>query len=82
MPEHVLSDVCVWQPNHTQKFLQTWNSLFVTNENLKIFLMNIEAFSTRKGVEVAEKFLLSQTVLMAIDESTTIKVKMQNEQKP
>ena len=75
MPEHVLSDVCVWQPNHTQKFLQTWNSLFVTNENLKIFLMNIEAFSTRKGVEVAEKFLLSQTVLMAIDESTTIKSK-------
>ena len=75
MPEHVLSDVCVWQPNHTQKFLQTWISLFVTNENLKIFLMNIEAFSTRKGVEVAEKFLLSQTVLMAIDESTTIKSK-------
>ena len=75
MPEHVLSDVCVWQPNHTQKFLHTWNNLFTQNFNLKIFLMNIEAFSTRKGVEVAEKFLLSQTVLMAIDESTTIKSK-------
>jgi SNF2 family DNA or RNA helicase len=68
MPEHVLTDICVWQPNHTQKFLQTWKNLFVPNDNLKIFLMNIEAFSTRKGVEVAEKFLLAHTVLMAIDE--------------
>ena len=75
MPEHVLTDICVWQPNHTQKFLQTWKSLFIPNDNLKIFLMNIEAFSTRKGVEVAEKFLLAHTVLMAIDESTTIKSK-------
>ena len=37
--------------------------------------MNIEAFSTRKGVEVAEKFLLAHSTLMAIDESTTIKSK-------
>ena len=75
MPEHVLSDVCVWQPNHTQKFLHTWNNLFTQNFNLKLFLMNIEAFSTRKGVEVAEKFLLAHSTLMAIDESTTIKSK-------
>jgi SNF2 family DNA or RNA helicase len=75
MPEHVLADICVWQPNHTQKFLKTWKNLFLPNYNLKIFLMNIEAFSTRKGVEVAEKFLLAHTCLMAIDESTTIKSK-------
>ena len=75
MPEHVLADICIWQPNHTQKFLTTWKKLFEDNYNLKIFLMNIEAFSTRKGVEVAEKFLLAHTVLMAIDESTTIKSK-------
>jgi len=75
MPEHVLADICIWQPNHTQKFLTTWKKLFENNYNLKIFLMNIEAFSTRKGVEVAEKFLLGHSTLMAIDESTTIKSK-------
>jgi SNF2 family DNA or RNA helicase len=75
MPEHVLHDICIWQPNHTQKFLQTWNTMFAQDYNLKIFLMNIEAFSTRKGVEVAEKFLLGHSCLMAIDESTTIKSK-------
>jgi len=75
MPEHVLHDICIWQPNHTQKFLQTWKTMFAQDYNLKIFLMNIEAFSTRKGVEVAEKFLLSHSCLMAIDESTTIKSK-------
>ena len=75
MPEHVLADICIWQPNHTQKFLTTWKKLFEDNYNLKIFLMNIEAFSTRKGVEVAEKFLLAHSTFMAIDESTTIKSK-------
>ncbi len=35
--------------------------------------MNIEAFSTKKGYKIAEKFLLSHSALMAIDESTTIK---------
>ena len=75
MPDHVLADICIWQPNHTQKFLNTWKKLFEDNYNLKIFLMNIEAFSTRKGVEVAEKFLLAHSTLMAIDESTTIKSK-------
>ena len=47
--------------------------LFIHNEDLVIFLMNIEAFSTKKGMRIAEKFLLAHSALMAIDESTTIK---------
>ena len=35
--------------------------------------MNVEAFSTQKGVAFAEKFLSCHNTLMAIDESTTIK---------
>jgi SNF2 family DNA or RNA helicase len=35
--------------------------------------MNVEALSTDKGVKFASKFLNSHKVLMAIDESTTIK---------
>ena len=35
--------------------------------------MNVEAFSTQKGVDFAGKFMLSHRTLMVIDESTTIK---------
>jgi len=35
--------------------------------------MNVEAFSTKKGVEFAKKFLSCHTSLIGIDESTTIK---------
>ncbi len=35
--------------------------------------MNVEAFSTKKGLEFATKFLNCHNTLMAIDESTTIK---------
>jgi hypothetical protein len=35
--------------------------------------MNVEALSTSKGTQFATKFLNSHRVLMAIDESTTIK---------
>jgi len=47
--------------------------LFEQGENLHILIMNVEAFSTTKGVEFAEKFLSCHNTLMAIDESTTIK---------
>tara|TARA_R110000765_G_scaffold89125_1_gene170205 strand:- start:80 stop:1171 length:1092 start_codon:yes stop_codon:yes gene_type:complete len=35
--------------------------------------MNVEAFSTKRGVEFAYKFLRSHKTLMVVDESTTIK---------
>ena len=35
--------------------------------------MNVEAFSTKKGVDFAAKFLNCHNTYMAIDESTTIK---------
>ena len=42
-------------------------------EGLHILIMNVEAFSTTKGMEFANKFLSCHETLMAIDESTTIK---------
>ena len=35
--------------------------------------MNVEAFSTKKGLEFATKFLRCHKSIMAVDESTTIK---------
>ena len=42
---------------------------------LKIFIMNVEAFQTNKGIDFAEKFLNTSVgrSLIGIDESTTIK---------
>ena len=48
---------------------------------LHILVMNVEALSTDKGVKFATKFLNSHKVLMAIDESTTIKTPQLKEQK-
>jgi hypothetical protein len=47
--------------------------LFEVEESLHILIMNVEAFSTTKGMEFANKFLSCHETLMAIDESTTIK---------
>ena len=73
MPEHVLYNVVTWSPSQTKKQDTENRKLFKHGEELVIFLMNIEAFSTKKGLKIAEKFLLSHSALMAIDESTTIK---------
>ena len=73
MPEHVLYQTITWSPAQTKKQQAELKKLFIHNEDLVIFLMNIEAFSTKKGMKIAEKFLLSHSALMAIDESTTIK---------
>ena len=73
MPEHVVYQIVTWSPSNTKKQQQENAKLFKHGEELVIFLMNIEAFSTKKGLVIAEKFLLSHSALMAIDESTTIK---------
>ena len=48
-------------------------AMFKSDEDLHICIMNVEAFSTKKGLEYAWKFLNSHRSLMGIDESTTIK---------
>ena len=47
--------------------------LFKIDYDLHILIMNVEAFSTKKGLEFATKFLSCHKTLMAVDESTTIK---------
>ena len=63
----------VWQPNLTQKQMLKMQSIMESTDDLKIFIMNTEAFSTEKGVKYAEKFLLGNKAMFVIDESTTIK---------
>ena len=71
--DHVENKAILWQSLINKKQEEKLKSLFTVDENLHILIMNVEAFSTDKGVKFAQKFMLSHKTLMAVDESTTIK---------
>jgi SNF2 family DNA or RNA helicase len=73
LPNHIENVSVLWQANITKKQQEKLETLFEIETALHILVMNVEAFSTDKGVKFASKFLNSHKVLMAIDESTTIK---------
>ena len=71
--KHIENVTVLWQANITKTQQEKLESLLEIETALHILVMNVEAFSTEKGVKFASKFLNSHKVLMAIDESTTIK---------
>tara|TARA_R100001460_G_scaffold8193_1_gene20362 strand:+ start:119 stop:1549 length:1431 start_codon:yes stop_codon:yes gene_type:complete len=73
LPNHIENVTVLWQSNITKTQQEKLESLFEIETALHILVMNVEAFSTDKGIKFASKFLNSHKVLMAIDESTTIK---------
>ena len=73
MPDHVERDVAVWNPAPTVKQKTELMKLFEVSPELKILVVNVEAFSTKKGVAFVERFILAHNTLIAVDESTTIK---------
>ena len=73
LPDHIENVTVLWQPLINKKQQSKLNTLFEISNDLHILIMNVEAFSTDKGVKFAKRFLLSHNTLMAVDESTTIK---------
>ena len=73
LAKHVEHRTVLWQATINKKQQKLLDTLFVPGEDLHILIMNVEAFSTQKGVEFAGKFLNCHNTFMAIDESTTIK---------
>ena len=73
LPDHVVYRMAIWSPNPRKAEQKAMDELFTVTEDLKILVMNVEAFSTAKGTAYAKRFLLVHNALMAIDESTTIK---------
>ena len=70
LPDHIEKKIGFWQ---TKPDAPDMKAMFKSDEDLHICIMNVEAFSTKKGLEYAWKFLSSHRSLMGIDESTTIK---------
>ena len=73
LPSHVVYRMALWSPSPRKAEQKAMDELFTVTEDLKILVMNIEAFSTVKGTAYAKRFLLVHNAMMAVDESTTIK---------
>ena len=75
LPDHVEHTKVLWDPSITKKKQMELDTLFDGGEDLKILIMNVEAFSTKKGLDFAHSFLniFVGKALLGIDESTTIK---------
>jgi SNF2 family DNA or RNA helicase len=73
IPDHIEKTMVLWESTAGKSKEKELNSLFKSSYDLHILIMNVEALSTKKGKQFAEKFLSCHKTLMAIDESTTIK---------
>jgi len=73
IPEHIQYEMVVWSPEKTQKKQKELEILKKVTDNLVLFIMNVEALSTKRGFEQADKFLFTHRAILAVDESTTIK---------
>ena len=73
MPEHIEYKTAIWNPAPNKKQKKDLVELFESCYELKILIINVEAFSTKKGVAYVSRFILGNLCMMAVDESTTIK---------
>ena len=74
LPNHIYKKVVLWKSSDkSEKQKKLLNTLFETGLDLHILIMNVEALSTKNGVDFAARFINSHKTMMAVDESTTIK---------
>jgi SNF2 family DNA or RNA helicase len=73
MPEHISYKMACWNPTPRKAEKMEMDAMFNAVDDMRILIMNIEAFSTEKGQQFAKVFLRVTDAFMAIDESTTIK---------
>ncbi len=73
VPDYIEKSILAWKPNITTKYEQELKAIRDVNDyKFKIFIMNVESLSTKKGIYYAKLFLTSKS-MMIVDESTTIK---------
>ena len=73
LASHIKPKMVMWTASASKTKEKEYQTLFETGFDLHVLIMNVEAFSTKKGTEFAFKFLRSHKTLMVVDESTTIK---------
>ena len=80
LSDHIEYKIAYWSSPLTEKIKKDIKAIWQGDFDLHIFVMNIEALSTKKGLEVAKRFIFNhkngihnEGSLLAIDESTVIK---------
>ena len=73
VPDYIEKKVLAWKQSTSQKYKAQLKDIINGDDyKLKIMVMNVEAFSTKKGTDFARLFLIGRS-MMIVDESTTIK---------
>jgi SNF2 family DNA or RNA helicase len=73
LASHIQHKMVLWTASTSKTKDKEYQQLFESDYDLHILVMNVEAFSTKKGIDFASKFLRTHKTIMAVDESTTIK---------
>ena len=73
LPDRIKHQVAVWNPSVTKGNKTMLKEFLAPSEELRVFLMNVEALSTEKGKKYLQALLKASTALLAVDESTAIK---------
>jgi len=73
MHDSIRHKVYVWKANLNKKETEMLRESVTDRQRLRIILVNVEAFATKKVLQYLEKVAHRSKILLAIDESTTIK---------
>jgi len=73
LPEHIKIKMANWNAAPKKKEKIALDKVMDVSHDLRILIMNVEAFSTKKGAKFAASFVINSRCFMVIDESTTIK---------
>jgi len=73
LPSHVQHKTVLWTASTSKAKDKEYRQLFESDDDLHILIVNVEALSTKRGLEFVAKFLSCHETILAIDESTTIK---------
>ena len=81
MHNSIRHEVYVWKSNLGKKDTEKLRESVTDRQRLRIILVNVEAFATKKDIQYLEKVTHRSNFLLAVDESTTIKNHKAKEQR-
>jgi SNF2 family DNA or RNA helicase len=74
LPDHIQYKIASWHASPRKAEQEALDEIMRPSDDLRIFIMNVEAFSTDRGTKFARLFMdVGGRVAMVVDESTTIK---------
>jgi SNF2 family DNA or RNA helicase len=74
LPDHIQYKIASWHASPRKAEQEALDEIMRPSDDLRIFIMNVEAFSTDRGTKFAKTFMdIGGRVAMIVDESTTIK---------